>query len=394
VRVLFLTHRLPYSPNRGDRVRAFHLLTALHRCATVDLVSLVHSSQEAAESHRISGLVESLDLCRTPTIRNYVNAALRLGTRETLTHLLLDSPDVLPALQRVVARNPPDVVLAYCSGMGRFALHPVLAEFPLVVDMVDVDSMKWRDLGLRRGGPMGWIYRREARLLSEFEGALSMHARATTVVTHREASDLQRLAPGARVLVSPIGVDADRLRPPSPPEDSQDVVFCGVMNYGPNEDAATWVVREVWPAVRKRKPGARLLLVGADPSTRVRHLASSADRVEVTGTVDDVRPYLWKAALAIAPLMTARGTQTKVIEAAGCGLPSVITKIVAMGLPESILATCVTANSPAAFADAVVTLLETPPAERRALAERAGLSRLSWESTLEPLLTAVKSAAQ
>jgi sugar transferase (PEP-CTERM/EpsH1 system associated) len=319
---------------------------------------------------------------------------MRLGTRETLTHLLLDSPKVLPALRRIVERQPPDVVLAYCSGMGRFAMHPVLAGFPLVVDMVDVDSMKWRGLAARHGGPMGWIYRREARLLSRFESVLATHARATAVVTRREAGDLQELAPAARVLVSPIGVDADRLRPPAAPEDSQDVVFCGVMNYGPNEDAAAWMVRTVWPAVRKRKPGARLLLLGAEPSKRVRHLASKVDGVVVTGTVDDVRPYLWKAAVSIAPLMTARGTQTKVIEATACGLPSVITDVVAMGLPESVLAACTRAGSPAAFADAVVALLETPPAQRRALAERAHVSQLSWESALEPLLTAVKSAAQ
>jgi hypothetical protein len=236
-------------------------------------VSLVHSSQEAAESHRISGLVESLDLCRTPAIRNASTRAMRLGTRETLTHLLLDSPKVLPALRRIVERQPPDVVLAYCSGMGRFAMHPVLAGFPLVVDMVDVDSMKWRGLAARHGGPMGWIYRREAT------PAVPVRERARNARQGHGRRDPQggqatcrNWPPRARVLVSPIGVDADRLRPPAAPRRQSGRGVLRGHELWPNEDAAAWVVRAVWPAVRKRKPGARLLLLGARASTRVRRL--------------------------------------------------------------------------------------------------------------------------
>src|SRR5262245_51313582 len=122
MRVLFLTHRLPYAPNRGDRTRAYNLLQALKGRAVVDLVSLVHSDDEASHGENLDGLVDSLAMCRVPSVRNHVKGALMLGTTRTLTHLLLDSPDVKPMVGRAIARAKPDVVLVYCSSMGRFAL--------------------------------------------------------------------------------------------------------------------------------------------------------------------------------------------------------------------------------------------------------------------------------
>jgi glycosyltransferase involved in cell wall biosynthesis len=172
------------------------------------------------------------------------------------------------------------------------------------------------------------------------------------------------------------------------------VVFCGVMNYTPNEDAAVWMARHVWPAVRARRPDARLLLVGSDPSTRVQALADAETRVEVTGTVSDVRPYLWNAAVSVAPLLTARGTQNKVLEAVACGLPAVVTDVVAEGLPPQVLPACAIATTPAAFADAIAALLEATPAQRRAMVDRAAPSSLSWERSLIPLIDQLERAAR
>ncbi len=394
MRVLFLTHRLPYAPNRGDRARAYNLLKALRHRAKVDLVSLVHSEEEAGHGEEIRDQVDSLEMCRVPFVWNRIKGAAMLGTTRTLTHLLLDSPEVKPAVSRTIGRAKPDVVLVYCSSMGRFALESPLAGIPFVVDMVDVDSVKWHDLASRARPPFNWIYARETRLLGRFEAELAFRAHATTVVTRREARALTRLAPNARVEVSPLGIDMARLHPTGPPIDSQDVVFCGVMNYTPNEDAAVWVNRYVWPAVRARQPHARLLLVGSEPSARVKALANKAAGVEVTGTVNDVRPYLWNAAVSIAPLLTARGTQSKVLEAVACGLPTVITEVVADGLPEEVLPACSVAGTPEAFADAIVALLETPPAARRAQAGRAASASLSWDRSLEPLIALLEEAVR
>jgi sugar transferase (PEP-CTERM/EpsH1 system associated) len=393
MRVLFLTHRLPYAPNRGDRLRAFHILKALRGRAKVHLISLVHDDQEIAHRGDLDDLAETVHVCEVPRLGNYVRGALSLPSRKPLTHSLLDSPRVLPAAVEVVERHRPDVVLSFCSGMAAFAMQPPLEQFPLVLDMVDVDSQKWRDLSERASFPLSLVYAREARALSRFEALATNRAYSTTVITQREAEALRALAPAGRIVVSPNGLDAESLRPPGPPSQTRDIVFCGVMSYAPNAGAAEWMAKRVWPIVHARHPDARLLLVGAEPPTQVKTLASTEHAIEVTGTVPDVRSYLWNAAAAVAPLQVARGTQNKVLEAVAAGLPVVVTDVVGDGLPEEVLPACVVANSTEAFAEAVGRLLSMSPHERRAKASTAALEALTWANGLAPLLSALEDAS-
>jgi glycosyltransferase involved in cell wall biosynthesis len=208
----------------------------------------------------------------------------------------------------------------------------------------------------------------------------------TVVVNAREQAALSALAPSARVEVVPCGVDVDYLKPPSPPTSSREVVFCGVMNYRPNEEGAIWLAQEVWPLVRARCSDATLTIVGAQPTSRVLALAEADRSVAVTGTVPDVRPYLWRAAIAAAPLHIAHGVQTKVLESVAAGLPTVITGAVAAGLPADVLRACLVAETAEEFAAALVSGLMCSPGERRCLVERAGnLDSLRWTNVLTPL---------
>lgn len=395
MRVLVLTHRLPYAPNRGDRIRAWHELRTLRHAPgiDVDLVSLVHDREERTHVDDLKDLVDRIAVAPVPRLRNWLAGGCRLHTGAPLTHALLDSPAVLPALRTLVGERRPDVVLAYCSGMARFALEPPLAGLPLVVDLVDVDSLKWGALAGKAAAPLSWIYRREAASLGAFEARAARAAFATVVVNDRERDALAAIAPNARIEVVPSGVDWDYWRPRDAPQESQDVVFCGVMNYAPNEEAALWLAREVWPAVVKRRPGGRLRLVGSHPTTRVRKLARVDPTVEVTGHVPDVRPYLWRAAVAAAPLHTARGIQNKVLEAVAAGLPTVVTPVVADGLPVEILPSCFVAEGVTAFAAAIVRGLDLSPPERRAEAGRADLGALGWDRRLAPLVDLLRAAA-
>jgi len=385
MRLLFLTHRLPYAPNRGDRIRAYHIVKSLAERMDVEVVSLVHDDHEMAQAERLRQLGVRVSAVRAPRFRNLANAALRLAGRRPLTHLLLDAPGLTAALGQIVAERPPDVVLAYCSGMARFALEPPLAAFPLVVDLVDVDSQKWASLSQSSPPPMRWIYAREARYLADFERTMAEAATATLVVNDREGDALRAIAPAGRVVVVPNGVDLGPLAAPGAPEERPRVVFCGVMNYTPNVEGTMWFCQSVWPIVRQRRPDAHLSLVGSDAAPAIRRLHSPANGIEVTGTVEDVRPYLWHSAVAIAPLLTARGIQNKVLEAIGAGLPVVVTPQVFEGLPPTVGAACRIGASAELFAEETLALLALPASERRRIAGDAQLAELSWESQLRAL---------
>jgi sugar transferase (PEP-CTERM/EpsH1 system associated) len=275
---------------------------------------------------------------------------------------------------------------------------------PLVLDMVDVDSGKWSELATRSRWPRRWIYRREAATLSTFEGEAAGHASTTLVVNQREADLMRRLAPDADVRVIPNGIDvANFARPPQLPDDRTDtavprtsatVVFCGVMNYEPNTAGVLWFAERVWPAVRRTRPDAQFTIVGADPVPRIRDLSRIDPSITVTGPVDRVQPYLWRADVSIAPLQVARGLQNKVVEALAAGLPVVATRTVIEGLPAETLAGCREANTEAEFAQQVVDLLATTPDDRRALAARARLNGLNWSERLASLRDILTTASQ
>jgi sugar transferase (PEP-CTERM/EpsH1 system associated) len=393
VRALFLTHRLPYAPNRGDRIRAFNIVRALAPRMDLEVVSLVHDDDELQQVGRVEALGARVAAFKAPAMRNRVRAVASLTGSRPLTHVLLDAPGLSGFLADIARSRPPDVVLAYCSGMARFALEPPLTSIPLVLDMVDVDSAKWAALAPASPWPKRWVYRREAHWLGRFEQQAALKAHVTLVVNERERSVLQSMTPAARVQVVGIGVDLAYFRPPRPPTEAPRVVFCGVMDYGPNVEGILWFARDIWPAIRARRPEARLTIVGARPATAVRHLASVESGIEVTGTVADVREYLWDAAVSVAPLLTARGLQTKVLETLAAGLPSVVTPQVFEGLPENVRAACRVSDEHGQFADDVLALLNLTGHERRAVASRASLDGMSWDALLAPLPRILAEAA-
>ena len=393
MRILMLTHRLPFPPNKGERLRAYHMIREMARWAEVDLVSFVDNAEEAACASHLADCVQHRMTIERPHLRNLMRGAAALATTTPLTHVLLDAPGARHAIGRLVAERRPDVVFAFCSGMARFAVEPPLRGLPLVVDMVDVDSKKWAGFARASRPPLSWIYRREALYLARFEASLAGAASSILVVNAREKAAMLDLAPHAPVIVVPIGVNVEAWRPVERPAPSARVVFCGVMDYAPNADAAAWLVREVWPRVRASRPDASLQLVGSNPTSAVRALADQARGITVTGTVPDVRPYVWGSAVAVAPLLLARGVQTKALEAVAGGIPCVVTPAVAEGLPAEILPACPVAASPDAFADAILRVLALDPAARRRMAGTADVPGLDWPHRLAPLRAIFEDAA-
>ena len=388
MRILFLTHRLPYAPNRGDRIRAYHMLRAMAEFADVDLVSLVHDAHEAGRGGDLAGLAATVQVARVPAVRNRAAALFRLPGGTPLTHLLLDSPEVRPAIDRVMRRSPPDVVVAYGSGMARFALEPPLATVPRVVDLIDVDSAKWARLAESARFPLSAIYRREAGILGAFEREIVARASATFVVNQRERALLDE---PDRVVVLEIGMDRDFFAAPPGHGPRRGVVVTGVFDYQPNAEGVLWLVHEVWPLVRARRPDITLTLAGANPTRALKAAAAKDPSITVTGSVPDIRPYLWRAELGAAPIHIARGVQNKVLEGVAAGLPFVATRAVFDGLPAAVRPAVTVADTPAAFADAILASVSDPDTGRQVVASLS-LDSLSWASTLAPLEGILRSA--
>lgn len=392
MKVLFLTHRLPYAPNRGDRIRSYHMLRTLARESEVHLFSL-SDVEDIRHAKGLESWLASITTAVPPRRRNQLRGVFTLPGTRPLTHTLLDAPGVERTLETLAQRVQPDVVFAYCSGMARFCVGGPLQNLPWVLDMVDVDSAKWRSLSETTAAPLRWVYAREGRVLRAFEAVATRRATHTIVVNARERDTLADIAPEAPITVLENGVDLSYFAPASGPAASHDVVFCGVMDYQPNIEGVQWFLRNIWDGVRRNVPEARFIIVGARPASEVRALTQTSG-VHVTGAVEDVRPFLWNAAVSVAPLLTARGLQNKVLEALAAGLPVVATHAVGSGLPGEALPGCDITDDLHTFAKHVIRHLEATPSERRARSALAHLDALAWENRLAGLSTILRAAAR
>jgi len=381
--LLALTHRLPYAPNRGDRIRSYFSLRRLADVFDVHVISF-GDADDVAHSGDVTQWAKSVTCLVPPKLASRIRAAgCLVASRTPLTHVLLDHPAMETVLTEALRRHNPQVLYTYCSGMARFAFIPVLRQLPWILDMVDVDSAKWAALGDQSRFPRNFIFRREARYLREFEARCANLSGATLVVNERERQELLRYAPAAPLSVLENGVDVDYFAPQSAPPETRTVVFCGVMNYQPNVEGVIWFARNVWPEILRLHPDARFQIVGASPDSSVTDLASPS--IEVVGRVPDVRPYLWNAAVAVAPLLTSRGLQNKVLEALAAGLPVVVTEAVREGLPVDTQASTPVGVDARSFAAAVAALLDRTASERRQLALAAGVDAHSWRHKLATL---------
>ncbi len=361
--ILFLAHRLPYPPNKGDKIRSHALLTHLASRHRVHLAAFVDDGADCAyldDVGRIAG-GECL-FVRLNAIGKWLNAARAFPCRMPITTAYFGSRAIEHWVQRIVRQHAITHAVVFSSAMAPFLLK--CRDFPptrAILDMVDIDSAKWAQYAAASGGFKNWIFRREARLLFELERKAAQAFGATVLVSEREAQEFASLAPESRERICAIGngVDLERFRPgnfPNPFAAGEiPIVMTGYMDYRPNVDGARWFAKEVLPIVLKAAPAARFHIVGANPAAALRALRGA--HVALTGHVQDVRPYLQHAAVVVAPLRMGRGVQNKVIEAMAMAKPLVATRESTLSLPVSNGVELRIENDPGAFADATVALL-------------------------------------
>ena len=403
-KILFLAHRIPYPPHKGEKLRAYHLIKGLAEKHDVYLGAPV----DDADDWQYAGALD--DICAETCIvdgrgRSRQRAAVEaIARRESVSFSYFRHRALMDWVRNVTRAHHFDAVLLYSSGTAPYLAALESQPGALIVDFVDVDSEKWRVLGETQGGVMGRVYAREAVMLREAEKHLATRADASLFVTGNEAALFGRvtgITDGVHAIGNGVELeawrDADALPSPYPDDGRARVIFTGAMDYMPNVEAVSWFAAHAMPKLREAGRAVSFVIAGSNPTKAVQALAGPD--IEVTGRVPDMRPYLIHADLAVAPLQLARGVQNKVLEAMAARLPAIVTAAALDGINAQNDVSVRVAGTGAEFATAISTLLDDP-ARATAMAATARQmieDEYSWAAridALEQVITGALSAAQ
>ncbi len=353
--LLYLVHRIPFPPNKGDKIRSFNLLKHLSGRFRIHLGSFVDDPHDWRYRNEVDEYCESLFLRPLHPWHARLKSLTGLLTGQPLTIPYYRDPAMARWVRGVLDQGV-DRVLVFSAAMAQYLPPDPEGRRHTVIDFVDVDSDKWRQYASGHRFPMNRVYRREARTLLSYERRLAASADASVFVTDDEAALFRRLAPESADRVHAIdnGVDTGYFSPerdyPNPyPAGGINLVFTGAMDYWANVDAVNWFTESVFPRILETVPEARFVIVGARPVPAVRQLADRPG-VTVTGSVHDIRPYLAHADVAVAPLRIARGVQNKVLEALAMARPVVATPQALEGLRHDATMQWLVSDEPAGFA--------------------------------------------
>lgn len=402
-RLLYLVHRIPYPPNKGDKIRSFNMLKFLARDYDIHLGTFIDDPDDWQHVPALKAYCQSFFAAPL----NPFKAKLK-----SLPALLGNTPLTLPYYRHAGLaawvdgqrqQHAFDAVLVFSSAMAQYVQGEPWSRLRRVIDFVDVDSDKWCQYADSLSGPKRWIYRREGRTLLKYERAVATDFDASVFVSQHEADMFKSLAPEAASRVSYFnnGVDTDYFGPQvegqphdNPyPRDAKAVVFTGAMDYWANVDAVSWFAEAIFPRLRQRQPQVRFYIVGSRPGRQVQQLGNR-EGVTVTGAVTDIRPYLAHARAAVAPLRLARGVQNKVLEAMAMARPVVATPQALDGLEAQIGTEVLQADNAAAFADELDHLLQNDQDDSIGQAARARVqASYSWQHNLTRLQGLLQGSA-
>ncbi|TYC90694.1 TIGR03087 family PEP-CTERM/XrtA system glycosyltransferase [Novosphingobium sp. BW1] len=390
--ILFLSHRLPFPPDRGDKIRSHHVLKALARLAPVHVATFADDPADWDHEKELAALAASH--CLLPRAKSLPRAALEalvLGVPVSLR--AFHDPRLAAYVDRVLAHANIAVIFVFSGQMAQYVPDGFAGR--VVTDLVDVDSAKFEAYAQDHKGLRRWMERREARLLAAEEARIAACSDASLLVSKAEADLLQaRLPqPSSRVAAMGNGIDAQTFAPgtvePEPRMRAAGfprLVFTGQMDYAPNIAAVERAARQILPRAHEHFPEASLHIVGRNPTREVQALGR-LEGVTVWGRVPDVRPFLAASDMALVPLSIARGVQNKVLEAMAMACPVVLTSGAATGIAAHDGVDFRVGDADEDLAEAIVHLATHADIRREmGMAARAWVcQRASWEAALSGL---------
>ena len=362
--LLFLSHRIPYPPNKGDKIRSWHLLKHLAKTHRVFLGTFVDDEKDWKYIKNVKDVCEGTYFARLEPAKARVRSLSALLKDRPLTLPYYADKELSDWVEYIVERNSIKKAVVYSSAMAQYVLREDLPLEQRIIDFVDVDSDKWKQFASNKAWPLSAIYRREADKLLEYEQQTAEKFDYNLFVSDSEAELFRQLAPDVAEKVTSYnnGVDSCYFSPAEELETPYEagvlpIVFTGAMDYWPNVDAVKYFALSVLPQVKKRHPEAEFYIVGNKPSPDVKEL-EQIPGVVVTGWVEDIRPYIKHASVAVAPMRIARGVQNKVLEAMAMKKPVVVSPQGLEGIEAVEGEEVLVASEADEFADRVVDVLE------------------------------------
>lgn len=356
--ILYIAHRIPYPPNKGDKIRSFHEIEYLSKRHTIHLACLLDDPEDLRYMEDLKKYCATVHLVQINKRRAKIRSLLALASRSPLSLAYFYSTELKQVIDQLLQEQHFDLIFVFSSSMVQFVSK--VTNIPQVVDLVDVDSDKWLQYAGYTAGPQAWVYRIEGKRLQVYEKRITRQVKQCILASRKEVELLSDLLKDKtvhpKITAIPNGVDLEYFHPTSENCDPTMIVFTGAMDYFPNVDGVLFFSREVLPIIQEKIPDVKFRIVGRDPDKRIRKLANNKS-ISVTGTVADVRPYLASARVSVAPLRMARGIQNKILEAMAMGVPVVATSKAFEGIEAEPGEDLLIADDPAAFAQCVIEVL-------------------------------------
>lgn len=384
MKILYVCHRFPFPPKRGGKIRPFNMIKHLAANHEVTVASLARSHDEAVEGSGIAPYCKHYEVAEVSTPVQVARMLVRLPTPVPSSMGYFYSRTLASRVREQLARERFDLIFVHCSSVAQYVenVHGI----PKILDFGDMDSQKWMEYAHSKPFPLSAGYWLEATKLAREERRLAKQFDMCTATTRAEWQTLEDYGTGVPTDWFPNGVDNSYFAPTKEAYDADTICFVGRMDYYPNQECMFDFCANTLPLLQAKRPNVKLLIVGADPSPAVNKLGELSG-VTVTGPVPDVRPYLLRSALMVAPLNIARGTQNKILEAMTSGVPVVSSRIAAGGVDATPGEHFLAATTPDEYAHAILRILDSSE-ERQRLAV-AGRERMmshhAWPKSMQRL---------
>ncbi len=371
--ILFLCHRIPYPPNKGDKIRSFHEIKYLSKNNRIYLAFLIDNNKDLAYVGELKKYCETIDYDVIHPRWQKVKSLPYLFSRKPLTVPYFYSKKLQRAINYRCSTIEFDAIVSFSSPMAEYIMRSEALRIEneerskpaLIMDFVDVDSDKWRMYSELSSFPASFIYRNEWKSLMAYEKKISKTFDLNIFVSDAEMELFSSFAPEANAISIPNGVDLSYFSNGINEKNNRlsgqkqfNILFTGAMDYFPNEDGALYFYREIWPIIKDKLPESRFYIVGGPPSKKLKTIAEKDKDILVTGYVSDIRQYLWTSDVFVAPLRIARGVQNKVLEAMAAGLPVVATPQAAKGIGYHENDFLFIEDSPVKFARRTISFVE------------------------------------